>query len=231
MNSIHDMGGMDGLGPVTAEHNEPVFHSQWEGRVFAIVNLLAGTGRFNVDEFRHSLERIPGARYLNSSYYERWLDGIQTLLIEKGMVTREELESRGAGPVQEPPARFEDFSRGKGRRPRARFKEGDRVVARNINPPGHTRLPRYARGKRGVIRRDRGVYVFADSNAHGAGERAQHVYSVAFDARELWGRNPPRRERVLIDLWEDYLEPDPQAAPSVRKRTGAANAKKGAQRR
>lgn len=225
------MGGMDGFGAVIAEPNEPVFHSEWEKRVFAIVNLFAGDARFNVDEFRHSLERIPAPRYLNSSYYERWLDGIQTLLIEKGIVTREELASRGADPAEEPRARFEDFSRGKGNRPRARFKPGDRVLARNINPSGHTRLPRYARGKTGVIRRDHGVYVFADSSAHGAGERKQHVYSVAFDARELWGKSAPRRESVLLDMWEDYLEPAAVAKAAARKPARTVKSRKGAKRR
>ncbi len=225
MNSVHDMGGIDGFGAVTPEPNEPVFHGEWERRVFAIVSLLAGSGRFNVDEFRHSLERIPPARYLSSSYYERWLDGVQTLLIEKGIATREQLASRGASPAEEPPGRFEDLSRGKGNRARARFKSGDRVIARNINPPGHTRLPRYARGKAGTIRRDWGVYVFPDSNAHAAGERVQHVYSVVFDARELWGATAPRGDRVLLDLWEDYLEADPAAAVKVRKRAAAAKGK------
>ncbi len=230
MNSVHDMGGMDGFGPVTPERDEPVFHHAWEGRVFAIINLLAGSGRFNADQFRHSLERIPPARYLGSSYYERWLDGVQTLLIEKGIVRREELAARGAEPAGEPPGRFEDLSRGKASRPRARFKVGDRVLARNINPAGHTRLPRYARGKRGTIRCDHGVYVFADSSAHSAGERSQHVYSVAFDARELWGVSAPRRDRVLLDLWEDYLEPDASAA-KVTGRAPARKSRKGKKRR
>ncbi len=114
------------------------------------------------------------------------------------------------------------------RRRRARFREGDRVVARNLNPTGHTRLPRYVRGKRGVIQRDWGTYVFADSNAHHAGEREQHVYSVTFQARELWGKDAPARDSLRIDLWEDYLEADPTAKPKAAKKAApVARSKRG----
>ena len=217
MNGVHDMGGMDGFGPIPIEKNEPVFHAEWEKRMFAIAMSLAR----NADEFRHAIERIPAPVYLDSSYYERWLNALMTLLVERKKVTREELVARGADPVApaQPANHFEDGSPSVRRR--ARFREGERVVARNINPTGHTRLPRYVHGKRGVIHRDWGVYVFADSNAHHGGAREQHVYSVRFEARELWGKDAPARDTLRIDLWEDYLEADSTRAKAARKKSGS----------
>ena len=215
MNGVHDMGGMDGFGPVIREQNEPVFHADWERRAYAVVSLVLRAAQTNVDEFRHAIERIPPARYLASSYYERWIAAAETILVEHRIATREELvakedatvdprqianavPARGPAPVKDKSAK---------RPPRARFAKGDRVRARNLNPVGHTRLPRYVRGKAGIIARDWGVFVFPDTNAHHAGAKAQHCYSVSFDARELWGNPASSRERLYIDLWEDYLEP------------------------
>ncbi|MGH7923334.1 MAG: nitrile hydratase subunit beta [Candidatus Binatus sp.] len=217
MNGVHDLGGMDGFGPVVHERNEPVFHAAWEGRIYALANLVVRAAQVNIDEFRHAIERIPPARYLASTYYERWLAAAETLLVERGVVTREELlaiqdasidpalvanavPSRGPSPFKEKSVQ---------KPPRARFVKGARVRARNLNPSGHTRLPRYVRGKAGVVARDWGVFVFPDTNAHHAGAKSQHCYSVAFDACELWGKSTKAnsRERVYIDLWEDYMEP------------------------
>ena len=230
MNGIHDMGGMDGFGAVVREQNEPVFHADWERRVYAVAAALRmGATRINSDEFRHAIERIPPGQYLASSYYERWLSAAETLLVERGIVTREELLAKhdgspesiralvatgvravGPAPIKERPGT---------RPPRARFAKDDRVRARNLNPTGHTRLPRYVRGQRGVIARDWGVFVFPDTNAHHAGTKPQHCYSVQFEARELWGKSAKSRERVLVDLWEDYLEPiDTNSKPKTRKR-------------
>jgi nitrile hydratase beta subunit len=213
MNGVHDMGGMDGFGPVVPEQNEPVFHADWEGRVWALVSLARRAAQANIDELRHAIERIPPARYLGSSYYERWLAAAETLLVEHGVVTREELLAKQDASIDpawianaiatQGPAPVKDKS---GSKPRARFSKGDCVRARNLNPGGHTRLPRYARGKAGVIARDWGVFVFPDTNAHHAGTKPQHCYSVSFAARELWGKSANSRDRVLIDLWEDYLE-------------------------
>lgn len=212
MNGVHDMGGMDGFGPVVAEHDEPAFHAEWERRMYGLARLVMASLDVNIDEFRHAIERIPPARYLASTYYERWLAAAETLLVERGVVTRAELLAsedaaidpaliansiapRGPGPVTDKTAN------------RPRFARGDRVRARNLNPSGHTRLPRYVRGKTGIVARDWGVFVFPDTNAHHAGTKPQHCYSVAFDARELWGKSAIRRDRVYIDLWDDYLEP------------------------
>lgn len=205
MNGVHDMGGMDGFGRVEPEENEPPFHTDWERHVFAIVNGVLTLTGVNIDEFRHAIERIPPARYLASSYYERWLLAAETLLAERGVIASEDLKAL-TQPEQASvavPAVAVKAVQAKPRL-RARFKEGDRVRVRSDHPLGHTRSPRYVRGKSGVVRRDYGIYVFPDTNAHRAGENRQHVYSVEFTARELWGRND--RERLMIDLWEDYLE-------------------------
>jgi nitrile hydratase subunit beta len=225
MDGIHDMGGMDGFGRVQPEPNEPTFHADWERRVFGIVNGVLRLTGVNIDEFRHAIERIPPARYLTSSYYERWLLAAETLLVERGIVTGEELKSLAqpeqisvALPAVSPravPAK---------RRLHARFKAGDRVKVRSTHPLGHTRSPRYVRGKIGVVRRVHGIYVFPDTNAHRAGEQRQHVYLVEFGARELWGRND--RARLMIDLWEDYLERADRSKTVNRKRnSGAARQK------
>jgi nitrile hydratase subunit beta len=220
MNGIHDMGGMDGFGPVIREENEPVFHADWEQRTYALVMLALIPLGVSTDEFRHAIERIPPARYLDSSYYEKWLAATETLLLERGLVTREEfraaLGDEGAGAIAKPAEGPTASSSARSKAPRARYKPGDRVCARNINPPGHTRLPRYARGKEGVIVRDWGVFVFPDTNAHQAGTRPQHCYAVAFDARELWGKPARAKERINIDLWEDYLESKAIARPKKR---------------
>jgi nitrile hydratase beta subunit len=222
------MGGMDGFGPVVREPNEPIFHADWERRMYAMASLVMGAAQVNIDEFRHAIERIPPARYLASSYYERWIAAAETILVEHGIVTREELlakEDSSVDPRQianavgtHGPSPVKD-KRGS-RPPRARFARGDRVRARNLNPFGHTRLPRYVRGKAGVIARDWGVFVFPDTNAHHAGTKPQHCYSVSFEAPELWGKPASSRERLHIDLWEDYLEPiasKPKAKTSKRK--------------
>ena len=212
-----------------AKQNEPVFHADWERRAYALVGLARRVARFNGDEFRHAIERMPPARYLASSYYERWLAAAEILLVEHGVVTRDELLAKQDASID--PALIANAVATRGpassrtnpdrRPPRARFAKGDRVRARNLNPSGHTRLPRYVRGKAGVIARDWGVFVFPDTNAHHAGLKPQHCYSVAFDARELWGKSAKAnsRERVYIDLWEDYLEPI--ASKSKAKRRNA----------
>ncbi len=208
MNGIHDMGGMDGFGPVEhgAADESTRFHSDWEARTFALVNTVLGRTGANVDEFRHAIERIPPARYLASGYYERWLHAAQTLLIEKGILSRREIDARAGSEIAAIPVAQVAPAKPRAKNPRAKFRAGQRVRARNINPAGHTRLPRYVRGKTGVIRSDHGVYTFPDTNAHHAGEARQHVYNVGFGARELFGPAAHPRDQIVIDLWEDYLE-------------------------
>lgn len=273
MNGVHDIGGMHGFGPVVREENEPVFHAHWEGRTYALLRSTMAGHHFNIDEFRRTIERMPPARYLAATYYERWLYALETLLLEKGVVSGAQLEaavseaheagarSDGYGDMARDSAQTSNadasaalkrYGEGVSQQPRsvalrydpsykARFKVGDKVAGRNMNPEGHTRIPRYARGKHGVIRHDWGVFVFPDTHAHGQGANPQHCYSVEFEARELWGPDHSARERIYIDLWEDYLEADrgqrssaprkksaPAKKPAPRiKRMSAASTKKG----
>ena len=218
MNGIHDLGGMQDMGPIKIESNEPVFHARWEGRVFAMMLATGAWRKWNLDAFRHTREVLPPEDYLGSSYYEQWFSGVRDLLVRRGLVTNTELESGvpDAGTTKAtPPLRADKIAAMLPNRLRAqrdvavpgRFRVGQTVRARNINPTGHTRLPRYARGKFGMIDRDHGVFVFPDSNAHFLGEKPQHVYSVRFAARELWGDQASPRDSVYLDMWDDYLEP------------------------
>ena len=217
MNGIHDMGGMHGMGPIRREENEPVFHETWEGRVYAINRALGAWGKWNIDAGRHGIEVLPPADYLRMSYYEKWLVRNMALLVQHGLVTQAELESGKAAPgsaKQTPRLTAADVpaatQRGSYMRPdaeaKARFRVGEQVRARKMNPEGHTRLPRYARGREGVIARHHGIFVFPDTNAHFQGEQPQHLYSVRFAARELWGEAASPRDSVYIDLWDSYLE-------------------------
>jgi nitrile hydratase subunit beta len=217
MNGVHDMGGMHGMGAVQREENEPVFHARWEARVFALNRAIGAWGKWNIDASRHQKELIPGGDYLRMSYYERFLVGMTELAIKSGLVTRSEVASgkaaRGskkmsppltAGKVPALVAKGVPASRDVPASPN--FKVGQSVRARNLNPAGHTRLPRYVRGKLGTIERDHGVFVFPDTNAHFLGENPQHVYSVRFAARELWGEQSKPQDAVYLNLWDDYLE-------------------------
>jgi nitrile hydratase subunit beta len=214
MNGVHDMGGMHGLGPIAPEENEPVFHARWEARALAMTLAAGAWGRWNLDKSRRARESVPGADYLRMSYYEIWLAGLTALLLDSGLITREELASGHTTATKAKPPLTADrvaaVLAGGGPTERTiaaapRFAVGAKVRARNIHPTGHTRLPRYARGKAGIVTRHHGAHVFPDANAHGQGEKPQHLYQVRFEARELWG--DARRDAVHIDLWEDYLEP------------------------
>ena len=218
MNGIHDLGGMHGFGPVQPEQDEPVFHHEWEKRVFGLFAPMSAAGTFGVDEFRHAIERMGAAEYLQTSYYEHWLHAFETVALEKGVITAEELRNAhaAAGSQRSTPALLAEsvpkiVAQGASARidadVKAKFKEGDMVVVKNINPPTHTRLPRYARDKLGCIDRDHGIFVFPDSAAHGKGEKPQHCYSVYFSAQELWGTKASRNDSVYVDLWDDYLVP------------------------
>jgi nitrile hydratase subunit beta len=217
VNGVHDMGGMHGMGSVQPEQDEPVFHHHWEARVFALARAMGKFGRWNIDASRHQRELIPPAEQLRMSYYERWLEGLSELLVGHDFVTAEELATGHpmAGAVTLTPALPADkvptfiaagspASRSSNRPPR--FRPGERIRARNLNPTGHTRLPRYVRGRTGIVDRVHGVFVFPDTNAHFLGEDPQHVYSVRFEARELWGDGTASSDSVYVDLWENYLD-------------------------
>ena len=217
MNGGHDLGGMMGFGPILAEPKEPVFHAEWEKRVFALRTAAGALGEWNIDMARHANETLHPVDYLSSSYYETWLKGLERLLIARGMATREEIMagrlSQSPKPTRAPPdaaAMADALAKGtRYDRPSsspARFAVGDDVRALNINPAGHTRLPRYARGKRGRVENVRGVFVFPDANAHGLGPSPQWLYLVRFSGAELWGRDGDQGLDVSIDAWESYLE-------------------------
>ena len=218
MNGIHDMGGMQDMGAIRAETNEPVFHEKWEGRVYAMDAAMNPWGKWNADAKRYQGEIIPPEEYLRMSYYERRFAVLLALLAESGLLKVSELESgkSASGSAKAAPALPASevgvyISRGTPKRrdvaAEQRFQPGQRVRARNIHPMAHTRLPRYARGKNGTVERDHGVFVFPDTNFEFAGEKPQHVYSVRFAARELWGEQACAKDAIYVDLWDDYLEP------------------------
>lgn len=215
MNGVHDMGGMHGMGPVLIEKDEPVFHAEWEARVYAMQRAASFLGKWNIDRSRFARERMPPAAYLEATYYERWLFGLETLLLEQGLVAAQELATgRARAKAGETALRASDVAPRMRGRSSARvaadvppkFKPGDSVIARRINPAGHTRLPRYVRGRRGTIQIDHGVFTFPDTNSTSRDRKPQHCYSVRFSARELWGPQAVARDSVYLDLFDDYLD-------------------------
>ena len=217
MDGAHDMGGVNGFGPVVPEANEPVFHSEWERRAFALTVAMARPGGWNIDMSRFARENRPPEDYLSKTYYELWLAGLETLMVERGLVTREEIEAgkvltppkpgvkavppqdvtpaiRRGGPTERPPSAP------------ALFRIGDRVRTKDIHPVTHTRLPQYVRGHLGTIELNHGCHVFPDANSLGKGEDPHWLYTVRFDGRELWGESGDPTLSVSVDAWEPYLE-------------------------
>jgi len=218
MNGVHDMGGMQCFGPVQAEANEPVFHARWEARVFGLSMLMGAWRRWNIDSNRGRTERLPPAEYLGWSYYEKWLASLTARSVEAGLITAEEVANGRPAPgsVRQTPPRTAAqvpaalAAGNPTQRPVAanpRFAPGAAVRAKNINPTGHTRLPRYVRGRLGTIERDHGAHVFPDTNARFEGENPQTLYTVRFAARELWGVAANPADSICLDLWDDYLDP------------------------
>ena len=219
MNGAHDMGGMHGMGPVVREANEPVFHADWESRVMAMFLAAGAWRRWNIDMGRFARENQPAGDYLGQSYYEIWLHGLETLLVEKGLVTRAEIDAANAGGhvtrSAEPPLGPADvagvLARGSSARINAntapKFSAGESVGVINRHPRGHTRMPRYVRGRTGTVIRDHGVFIFPETHAVDGTQKPQHIYAVRFTAHELWGDDASPRDSVMVDLWDDYLEP------------------------
>jgi nitrile hydratase len=217
VNGVHDMGGMDGFGKVEPEPDEPLFHAAWERRVLAMVRAMGAAGAFNIDTSRSYRETLPPEVYLASSYYKKWLLGLEDLLIDKGFVDPEEITMghalEPARPLKRGKFTVDDVERimvrGQFARPApaaAKFQPGDRVRARNMHPTTHTRLPRYVRGHVGVVERVHGCHVFPDSAAQDAGEDPQWLYTVVFEGTELWGPETDPAVKVSIDAFEPYLE-------------------------
>lgn len=220
MDGIHDLGGMHGFGPVPIAKEDYVFKADWQRRAFALAEALAGTVPYSADQHRQEIERMPAIDYLRLDYFEKWLVATESLLMQAGLVSQEELRT-GRKQFDVDLARHEKvspeelvaavksgahlrFSEGT---QSARFAVGDRIRVRKDVSPGHTRVPRYLRGRAGEIVADQGVFQFADAVAAGRGPEPQHCYTVGFSARELWGRNAEADDMIYADLWEHYLEP------------------------
>ncbi len=219
MDGVHDLGGVAGFGSVDREPDEPVFHHDWERGVLRCFFAVGGAGLINGGRFRHSIERMEPGHYLTSSYYEHWLTGLATLAVETGVVTRDELERRAGGsfPLSGPDRGVAPDPDGPDRRI-ARFGIGDRVRVREWHPPGHTRAPRFAQGKCGVIARLDGAFSVPDVEAHSERRRLEPTYSVRFTSEALWGEGCEPGVVIHVDLWEGYLEADPAYASPERRR-------------
>lgn len=217
MDGAHDMGGVPWTDPVKPEPNEPVFHAEWERRAFALTLAMATPGGWNIDMSRFARENRPPQDYLSKSYYEIWLAGIERLMQERRLVEADEI---AAGQVLHPGRHVDKIlkrddvaavlRRGgpterEAKRPQL-FAAGDRVRAKDIHPATHTRLPRYVRGHVGRIELVHGCHVFPDSNAQGAGEDPQWLYTVTFEGSELWPDAPDPNLSISVDAWEPYLE-------------------------
>ena len=217
MNGAQDLGGQHGMGLVAPEKDEPYFHAEWEKRALGLTLSCGAFGAWTIDESRHARESLPPATYLAASYYEIWIRALETLLTRHRFVSSAELAEgrmleKGAQPKRILTADMVAGVLAKGG-PCDRsvaeapvFAVGQRVRTRNFNPETHTRLPRYARAKTGIVEAVQGSFVFPDDNAHGKGENPQWVYTVVFDASEIWGDGADPSLTVSIDAWESYLE-------------------------
>ena len=216
MNGAQDLGGMQSFGPIRPEADALIFHADWERHALALTLAMGAVGKWNIDMSRAARESLPPAQYLASSYFEIWFEGLKKLLLDTGLATAEEIASgmsSSAGmPVprvlmaSEVPAALRRGSPVD--RPavtEARFKVGDEVLTRQFNPATHTRLPRYCRGRRGRVIAVHAPHVFPDTNAIGLGEQPHWLYTVRFDASELWGKDTTAAS-VCVDCWEPYLD-------------------------
>jgi nitrile hydratase subunit beta len=223
VDGVHDLGGKEGFGTVDLGGPEPPFHARWEATVFAMTRAASIAGAIrNTDQFRHAIERIDPGAYLTQGYYGRWIGALETMLVEAGTLTADDIQARylalggdgsdlvaarpRAGAVLPPVASAPGSERASRRAPRYAIGARVRTVAHGHS--GHTRLPAYARGRRGTVAALHGTWVYPDTNAHGAGEQPQAVYGVAFEATELWGPDADALCRIHLDLFESYLEPD-----------------------
>lgn len=217
MNGAHDMGGTQGFGPVNPEPDEPVFHGDWEKRVLALNVAMGATGAWNIDMSRFAREDRPPGEYLSLSYYRIWLAGLERLLLENDLVVPDELTAGVASmPPKALPRKLIEADvaavllRGApADRPAttaARFAIGQKVRTSLDNPAHHTRLPRYARGRVGIVTDHHGAHVFPDVRAHGGGDAAEHLYTVTFAASDIWGADTTASD-ISLNCWESYLEP------------------------
>lgn len=202
MDGMHDLGGRQGFGPVGYSKNAPVFHAAWEKRVNALYSMAVKRGIFNMDEYRHAIERMSPRHYLSASYYERSLTSLATLCVEKGVMTREELErlAQGAFPLSEPSAPGRTNLPGP-----ASFRPGDKVRVKNDFFAGHVRMPGYIRGKPGIVVAVSPAYPFPDAHAHGVKAADEPTYDVAFRTEDLWP-NSADPAVVNVGVFQSYLD-------------------------
>jgi nitrile hydratase len=217
MNGGHDLGGTMGFAPVSPASEEPLFHAEWEGRIFALNIAMGALGEWNIDAGRFARESRSPQDYLSSTYYELWSKGLADLVILHGLVTRDEINQERS--LQQPkitkrgrllasmvaPLLAKGSPYGRPAESKPAFSPGDRVKTKAYNPTGHTRLPRYARDKLGTIEIVHGVFVFPDTNAHFNGEQPHWCYSVSFRGTDLWGECADPTLQVSVDCWEPYL--------------------------
>jgi nitrile hydratase len=220
MNGVHDMGGMQCFGSVQPEKDEPIFHAAWEKSSLALTLAMGGTGLWNIDEGRSARESLPPAQYMSSSYYQIWLSALENMMMDRGLISQEELK---LGQMKQPAKAIPKvltaelvgsaLARGTPSHRQldisAKFQLGQKVRAINVQPQGHTRLPRYVRGKIGTIVMFHDAHVLPDIHSQGndaAHDRGEYLYTVAFDAQELWGSKADARDRMSVDAWESYLE-------------------------
>ena len=213
-NTIHDMGGMHGFGPIEEEVNEPVFHTEWEGRVYAMNRAMGPLRLWTIDEGRAAQEMLPPSVYLSASYYQRWYLGLVQRALDHGIAGADEVTAGKSLRSSDKPNRIftpkdaKSLTRGSYERPSSippQFKPSDTVRTRNVQPVTHTRLPRYARDKLGTVEAIRGCHVYPDSVATGAGEDPQWLYTVVFSGRTLWGESCDPTIKVSIEAFEPYL--------------------------
>ena len=218
MNGPHDLGGLDGFGPISIEHSEPLFHEEWEERAFGVTMAISFCGLWNFDSDRYWKECIPPALYLSLSYYQIWIVALEKILVDVGLVTEEELET---GKAIEEPREIPNIVRSEDidivlatditdvereTDSKAKFRVGDKVRSKNLQPFTHTRLPAYARDKIGTIVAIHGFHVLPDSNAHLKGENPEWNYAVEFSSVELFGTRGHEADSVSMNCWESYLE-------------------------
>ena len=202
MDGMHDLGGKQGFGRIRYALNAQVFHEPWEKRANALYGFAVKLGIFNMDEYRHAIERMEPRHYLSASYYERSLTSLATLCVEKGIVTLAELEKRANGtfPLSMPSAPGRSNIPG-----RERFQAGDRVRVRSDYVPGHMRMPGYIRGKTGVVVSESPAYPFPDAHAHGVKAEDEPTFDVRFRSEDLWP-NSTDAALVHVAVFQSYLE-------------------------
>jgi nitrile hydratase len=217
MDGVHDLGGREGFGPIVGKDDERPFHGEWETRAFGVTQAAARGRGWTIDWFRYCRELAVPVDYLTRPYFDQWITGLAARMADEGYLTLDEIKSGASTFVPKPasPAGTTEAARAFVATPlkftlepgvTARFAPGDEVRCRLDGHPGHTRMPAYVRGREGIIHARHGGHIFPDASARGE-QRGEHLYTVSFAATSLWPEATGRGDRVLVDLWESYLEP------------------------